>query len=482
MGNLIKIVLILVWANFSFGQISFFNYYTDNGIDLGEGVVQLEDSSYVVTGSSSSFSNSSQAFLMKIDSLGNFLWSNSYGSLESESGRRVLYKKSFGFYICGYTNSIGTGGFDFYLVKTDTNGVLEWENSYGGTGWERVHDAIMTADTGAIMVGESSSNPTDNKDIYIVRTDINGDTLWTKTIGGLGDDFATSIASIDDSTYVIGGHYYVTDSLLTKGWVCKIHENGTIYWDTTYGNYQNSWINDVAIESGVIRCVGGASGGNNVGINLFNSLMDFNGSYWGEFTEMSGGDYEYKELSGYSATNNYYVGLSVRDVSSYLFGNDILINTLQPNFAWLAGNGIANEYDDAVNQIIRTSDNGAIIVGYSTGVVSGGNEMYVCKIGPNGEFPDAINYGLSGIVSVLEQSIQNDVRIYPNPSSGVVHVATDNYSYEKISVLNAMGQVIYTENFTQNFQFDLSSFPSGYYILQLEGNGIVARNKILIQH
>ena len=67
MANLIRVLLLLLLTNFSFGQISFFNFYSNNGVDKGEGIVQLEDSSYVVTGSSSSFSNSSQAFLMKID-------------------------------------------------------------------------------------------------------------------------------------------------------------------------------------------------------------------------------------------------------------------------------------------------------------------------------------------------------------------------------------------------------------------------------
>ena len=100
------------------------------------------------------------------------MWSNNYGGPESESGRRVLYKKNFGFFICGFTNSIGSGGFDNYLAKVDELGNLEWEKAYGGEGWEKVHDAALTKDTGVIMVGETSSNFSDNQDIYIVRTDI----------------------------------------------------------------------------------------------------------------------------------------------------------------------------------------------------------------------------------------------------------------------------------------------------------------------
>ena len=79
------------------GQIDFYKIYTNNGYDFGQGIVQLEDSSYLITGSSSSFQNgASQAFLLKVDSLGNYNWSKNFGGSESEGGRRVLYKKNVG--------------------------------------------------------------------------------------------------------------------------------------------------------------------------------------------------------------------------------------------------------------------------------------------------------------------------------------------------------------------------------------------------
>ena len=85
-------------------QISFYKLFTNNGADFGQGITQLEDSSYVITGSSSSFINGpSQAFLMRIDSMGNYMWSNHYGGAEIESGRRVLYTKNFGYFICDST-------------------------------------------------------------------------------------------------------------------------------------------------------------------------------------------------------------------------------------------------------------------------------------------------------------------------------------------------------------------------------------------
>ncbi|NBU90695.1 MAG: hypothetical protein EBS12_04520, partial [Flavobacteriia bacterium] len=124
-------------------QNNFFKMYSGSGYDRGEGIVQLEDSSYAITGSSSSWGESSQAFLLKIDTAGNYLWSQSYGGAESEAGKRVLYNADLGFYIAGFSNSFGSGDFDAYLVKTDLNGNKLWEKTYGKpSNWERINDAI----------------------------------------------------------------------------------------------------------------------------------------------------------------------------------------------------------------------------------------------------------------------------------------------------------------------------------------------------
>ena len=102
MQNLkILFFLVCIWLPYlADSQVKFYELFTNNGYDFGQGITQLEDSSYVVTGSSSSFvEGASQAFLLKIDKFGTYKWSASYGGIESEGGRRVLYKKNVGFYL-----------------------------------------------------------------------------------------------------------------------------------------------------------------------------------------------------------------------------------------------------------------------------------------------------------------------------------------------------------------------------------------------
>lgn len=483
MANLTRILFFLFLSFSTFGQIKFYNLYTDNGVDMGEGIVQLEDSSYVVTGSSSSFwGGTSQAFLMKIDSLGNRIWSNQYGGANYESGRRVLYKKNVGFYICGYTSSFGNGGFDFYLAKTDESGTLEWEKTIGGTGWEKVHDAVMTKDTGAIMVGETSSFPANNKNIYIVRTDINGDTLWTKTIGGSGEDWATSITPLNDSIYFLTGAYYNEDSLMTKSWAAKIKEDGTLFWEKNFGTNGESWLNGAVVDGSLMRCIGGARVGT-PNIKTISSLIDLSGNYWGGYVFPQAGDHEYVGVVNYGNGTGFYCPTLTDDAGSFPIGVDLVVNHFTIGFGFLNSLNLSHDRDDVSNQIISTNDGSAIMVGYTTGVISGGNEIFVCKIGPNADYPSVENDTQVGnLVSIVEEELDEQITIYPNPSSGVVTIFTENVQLNHISVMNLNGERILEKEFQIETQIDLSILPSGYYFLVIQGDGFTSRRKIIIQH
>ena len=296
-GILNTIVICLLLTFQSQGQIAFYKIFSDQGADRGQGIVQLPDSSYVITGSSSSFyTGSSQAFLLKLDSTGNQLWSKDYGGSESESGRRVLYAGGSGFYVSGLTNSIGNGGFDFYLAKTDESGTLEWEKAYGGSGWERVNDAILAQDTGVVMIGTTTSTIDGNDDIFIVRTNSLGDTLWTKTLGGNGDDIGSSIKKYTDSTFIIGGTIYNSDSMMTKGYMAHIQDNGAILWEAQYGLNGNYTINDVCVRPTNIVAVGSYS-------PTIDDLDDC--AFYSDFTGNQTGEKQYvssshnRRLSGY---------------------------------------------------------------------------------------------------------------------------------------------------------------------------------------
>lgn len=485
MRVLIFISTFLLLSGTGYAQIKFFKLFTNNGVDMGQGAVQLEDSSYVITGTSSSFqAGPAQAFLLHIDSLGNYLWSTHYGGSEIEGGRRVLYKKNFGYFICGYTNSMGAGGFDMYIAKIKENAELEWEKTVGGTGWEQVHDASLTRDTGIFMVGETSSNATDNKDIYIVRTDKFGDTLWTKTLGGPGDDYATSLRRHNDSLFIIGGRKWIEDSLMHKGFMMYMKDDGTIFWYDTMGVNGNYWINDVIVDGSRFVGVGGTESPAKQGLNLYFYPVDLNGIPLGPYEENAAGDEDLAAITSYGGTNKFYVGAERDDAGSYEGGVDLLIHTFLNNFVWVSGFGVAHIDPDVVGQMLPTSDGGALVVGYTTGVVSGGNEIFVLKIGPDGNNPNTdLDVIIDDILIVEGTPLPDDVHIYPNPANDHLQIEVPAGSYNQARIMDGAGKVLRSESLSLMQSLNVSDLPNGLYFLELSGDqGLPLRQKFMVIH
>ncbi len=465
------------------GQISFHKYYTNNGVDKGGGVVELDDSSLVVTGSSSSFYDGpSQVFLLKLDSLGDFLWSRSYGGAEIEEGRRVLYKKDFGFFICGFTNSYGNGGFDNYLIKTDELGELEWEKTYGGEGWEKVHDAALTRDTGVIMVGETNSTVNGDKDMFIVRTSSTGDTLWTRSFGGeMGDDYLTSIKTFNDSTFAIGGSWFLEDSLKPKGYVSLIQDDGTVLWESTFGLNGSYWLQDIEFQQGIIRTVGKAKV--NDDIDTYISVMSMNGEPYGDYVDLSPGDRIYNHLVNYGDDSHSYVAIDVEDQWSFPHGEDVRMGNFEVSTFQNQGEYIiANEQPDISNDLIRTMDGGVVVVGYSTDVASGGNEIFVVKIGPNNLFPDQNDITINDLIGLEEYVFEVPPAVYPNPANNELTISSLSNSKISYELINAYGMRVQQGAFYQLETLNISSLPDGLYLIELiSDKNEVVRKKVLIQ-
>lgn len=465
------------------GQIKFFRMFTNNGSDIGQGIVQLEDSSYVITGSSSSFQDGpSQAYLLKIDSMGNYQWSRHYGGSEIDGGRRVLYKKDFGYFICGHTNSYGNGGFDMYLVKVKENSDPEWERTYGGSGWEQVHDAALTRDTGVMMVGETSSNETDNKDIYIVRTDKNGDTLWTKTLGGPGDDYASSIRRHNDSLFIIGGRKWIADSSMHKGYLLYLKDDGTVLWEDTMGRNGNYWINDMVVDGTRFVAVGGTSSPDKQGIDSYYYPVDLSGAPLGPYEQPNPGDEDFAYITTVGPSNDFYIATHREDEGA-VFGIDMLVQKFLSNFLWSSGFGVSNMDTDMAGQIIPTSDGAAVVVGYTTGVISGGNEIFVLKIGPDDDYPDPQNDAVIEDILLVDSPEEiTGFRVYPNPAHDMLHIRVEDIQSASIRLFDAAGKVVLLQEFQQSADVNVSDLPSGCYILEFSSEHLMpARTRVMVQ-
>ena len=174
--------------------------------DYGYSVQQTTDGGYIIAGYTESYSvGESDVWLIKTDASGNTLWTKTFGGTEKDYGRSVQQTADGGYIIAGYTESYGAGGYDVWLIKTEANGNTLWTKTFGGTDEDKAYSVQQTADGGYIIAGYTASYGAGRYDVYLIKTGADGDTLWTRTFGGTNWDDGYSVQQTADGGYIIAG-------------------------------------------------------------------------------------------------------------------------------------------------------------------------------------------------------------------------------------------------------------------------------------
>ena len=197
-----KILLVLMLAMIGLSanaqQITFQKTYGGTGNDYANSVQQTTDGGYIIAGYTASFGgDSSHVYLIKTDSLGDTLWTKTYGGDSSDIGNSVQQTTDGGYIVAGTTNSFGAGNVDVYLIKTNSIGDTMWTKTYGGTNIDVGSYVRQTLDGGYIIARYTGSFGAGGFDVYLIKTNSLGDTLWTRTYGGTFADFGSSVQQTD---------------------------------------------------------------------------------------------------------------------------------------------------------------------------------------------------------------------------------------------------------------------------------------------
>lgn len=177
------------------------------------------------------------------------LWTRVYGGTGNEIAYSVIEASGGHYLAAGYTTSFGAGNQDGWLLKLDKSGDTLWSKAFGGTGYDGLHCVIESTDGGYLLVGFTESFGSGGKDVYLVKTDADGNEQWTKTYGESLQDVGYAACEASGG-YVICG-YIDGPSAWNKGdaWILKIDENGDLLWDKQYGGPGEDYCISVRPES-----------------------------------------------------------------------------------------------------------------------------------------------------------------------------------------------------------------------------------------
>ena len=205
--------------------------------DGGTSVRQTTDGGYITAGYTSSYgAGSVDAWLIKTDASGNQVWNKPLGGASSDGAWCVQQTTDGGYVLTGWTYSYGPGYIgNVWLVKTDNLGNQQWNKPYGGDDVDRGYCVSQTTDGGYIITGYTDSFGAGLDDMLLIKTDSSGNEQWTKTFGGSGRDYGNSVQHTISGGYIIAGYTLSYGAGSEDVWLVKTDSDGNLEWDETFG-------------------------------------------------------------------------------------------------------------------------------------------------------------------------------------------------------------------------------------------------------
>ena len=209
--------------------------------DAARSVHQTTDGGYIVAGQTESFgSGSYDIYLIKTDANGDEAWSRTFGLSERDDARSVRQTSDGGYIVAGTTLSFGSGSYDVYLIKTDGDGNEVWSKTFGGTDGDDAYSVQQTSHGGYIVAGTTLSFGSGPYDVYLIKTDGDGNEVWSKTFGGTDGDEAYSVQQTTDGGYIVAGNtlsFGASAGYRPDVYLIKTDSEGNELWSRTFGGW-----------------------------------------------------------------------------------------------------------------------------------------------------------------------------------------------------------------------------------------------------
>ncbi len=253
-------------------NVDFVNNVGSNGSEWGNDVVVGIDNEIFAVGGTTSYGYGlSNIYLSKTEENGLLEWTKFYGGWGTDIGHAIENTPDSGLIIIGSTMSFDmtTGKkadpatnlsykFDdpnFYLVKLDNNGYTFWEKAFGSSFADEFGTSIVVADDGYLLAGYTNGT-SGNDDVFVIKTDFDGNIIWEETFGTTDNERAYSIDKTNDGNYIIGGYSKAASSVNSDMYLLKIDDNGILLWDKTFGESEFDEViySVVATSDGYAAC------------------------------------------------------------------------------------------------------------------------------------------------------------------------------------------------------------------------------------
>ena len=472
-----------VWKMDENGELDWQKSFGGNGSDFLQSIKTTKDGGFILAGTSNSTNvddgiatrNDKQEacrggddfWIIKLDAKGNQEWQKTIGGMGQEKLQSIFQTKDGGYILGGSSSSpnqsfVGEaspeygekmsanfGNMDYWIVKIDDKGKIQWQKTFGGIYMDELRSIEQSNDGGYIVGGYSNSPSSlgtttalgvtngnkieDNKgigDFWVLKLDNKGEITWQKTIGGNQDDQLYVVHQTYDGNFIVGGNSNSDSSNeKSKGnesgtdfWVLKLGQEGEILWQETY----------------------------NIGkVDVLTSLVENT-----DHSILLGG-FAQSEIVGKG--RDRFVPRDAKEINDYV----AIKITEKGEEVWRQSVGSAGE--DLLKKVVETRDGGYLLAGTSISKVSkdrnssiGSNDFWVVKLRDKNK-PIKVKVVIEAL---------------PNPATNFTNVII-GYDYESgtATLVDLAGHVLQQFEITsRTVPVDLSHYPNGIYVINIRTN------------
>lgn len=464
--NFFSLLFLLLATTFLRGQnpngwdTAWVNSYGGVGIEMGKDVKETSDKGLIILGTTSTYGNANTSFyVVKTDEKGGYVWSKTFGEGNNNMAYSLELANDGGYFFSGVSNRNIKNGYDGYLVKTDKDGNIQWTKNYGTEEWDFIYNSCLMPDGGLVLCGETFSKTKGGSDFYLIRTDLNGDTIWTKKLGATGNDVFYAVEQKNNRIYAVGQSFDPGKSI-SRACIYKFDLNGNKLMDSLFIDkiYENSVYNDLSLTSSGSVLL---SGKRYTDTNRHCILIKFDTT---SFTKLSyittNQTLQFNSVTE-GANNDIYV---LGQTTGGLGGTSAVYYRFNSSFGFVSVANFGGAADEDGIEMIQTTSGYAFIgstKSYGNKNKSIEDNVYLVvfnRLNLTNDYFLIVNEfedKLSPVSLSENLNSENSIHsLFPNPVSDRFYVEFPNHNYEgqqiEFNVYNLFGELVYQEFCTVN--------------------------------
>jgi len=453
--------------------ITFEQHYPTTFDKSGKDVLPTNDGGYMIAATTeNTVSNDLDMYIIKTDKYGDPMSTKTYGGPRVEYPNCMVKLDDGNFFVVGYTQSFSGGDMNIYLLKLNQSGDTLFTKVYGGYGNEEGKEIVKTADGNYVIVGASNSVSFTDNNIMLLKINPAGEVLWTKYYGGPNYESARSVKLCPDGGFIVAGKTAANPTSVASLFLVKTNSSGDTTWTKTYSgpdSYEGKSI--IANTDGTyVLAVDDSSAANDSDVRIM-KLNNSGGIIWNK--NYGGTLKDIVKIIQPTTDGGYIVGAISRSFG--WINPDMWIIKLDaygdsPWTKHYGGGGHEHLYS-----LHQTDDGGYIAIGHARSF-SANWEVYFLKLDQEG----AVG---------IEEIALNDkkISIFPNPSDGIININIDDAAgFTAFKISNSLGQVVYSESAESLKQnrtsiIDLHDKGPGMYFMTIEDSSSnIAVRKLII--